>query len=42
VRRGLQVRLASPLALPEHANQHGPERPVFLAVDQKFGEGAGA
>jgi hypothetical protein len=34
------MHLASPLRLPQHANQHRPERPVLLAVDQEFGEGA--
>jgi hypothetical protein len=29
---GLQLRL------PQHADQHGPERPILLAVDQQLGE----
>jgi hypothetical protein len=29
----------SPLALPQHAVEHGSERPVLLAVDQELGEG---
>jgi hypothetical protein len=33
------MHLASPLRLPQHANQHRPERPVLLAVDQELGEG---
>jgi len=28
------------LVLPQHADQHRPERPVLLAVDQKLGESA--
>ena len=40
VRRGFQMRpLASPFGLPQHANQHRPERPVLLEVDQEFSEG---
>ena len=27
-------RLASPLGLPQHANEHRPERPILLAVDE--------
>jgi len=27
--------------LPQHPDEHRPERPVLLAVDQEFGEGAG-
>ena len=41
VRRGLVVRPVSPLLLPQHANEHRPQHPVLLAVDQEFGEGAG-
>jgi hypothetical protein len=26
--------------LPEHPDQHRPERPILLAVDQQLGEGA--
>jgi hypothetical protein len=29
-----------PVRLPQHADQHRPERPVLLAVDQQLGEGA--
>jgi hypothetical protein len=29
----------SPLSLPQHAHQYGPEHPVLLAVDQELGEG---
>jgi hypothetical protein len=29
-----------PVSLPEHADEHRPERPVLLAVDQELGEGA--
>ena len=25
-------------ALPQHPDQHRPERPVFLAVDQELGD----
>jgi len=28
------------LALPQHADEHRPERPILLAVDQQFCEGA--
>jgi len=28
------------LGLPKHPDEHGPERPVLLAVDQELGEGA--
>jgi hypothetical protein len=27
-------------ALPEHPDEHRPERPILLAVDQQLGEGA--
>ena len=27
--------------LPQHADQHRPEHPILLAVDQQLGEGAG-
>jgi hypothetical protein len=30
----------SVIALPQHPDQHRPERPVLLAVDQQLGEGA--
>ena len=35
VRRWLRVRLALPLGLPQHPDQHGPKRPILLAVDQE-------
>jgi hypothetical protein len=47
--RRLAVRLALPVGFPagtrapglaQHPDQHRPQRPVLLAVDQKFGEGA--
>jgi hypothetical protein len=28
------------LGLPQHPDEHRPERPVLLAVDQELGEGA--
>jgi hypothetical protein len=28
------------LALPQHADQHRPDRPILLALDQQLGEGA--
>jgi hypothetical protein len=28
------------VGLALHADRHGPERPVFLAVDRELGEGA--
>jgi hypothetical protein len=28
------------VVLPQHADQHGPQRPVLLAIDQQLGEGA--
>ena len=30
---------AGGVSLPQHSDQHRPERPVLLAVDQEFGEG---
>jgi hypothetical protein len=33
-------RVPRRLGLPQHANQHRPERPVLLAVDQELCEGA--
>jgi hypothetical protein len=30
--------LGSPLGLPQHADQHRPEAPILLAVDQELGE----
>jgi hypothetical protein len=38
-RRWLSMPLAPALGLPEHPDQHRPERPVLLAVDQELGEG---
>jgi hypothetical protein len=32
---------SSALGLPQHSDQHRPQRPVLLAVDQELGEGAG-
>ena len=32
--------LTTSVALPQHAHQHSPERPVLLAVDQQLREGA--
>jgi hypothetical protein len=31
---------ALPVGLPQHPDEHGPERPVFFAVDQQLGEGS--
>jgi hypothetical protein len=28
-----------PPSLPQHADEHRPQRPVLLALDQQFGEG---
>jgi hypothetical protein len=41
--RGLPVRPSGPatalaLGLPQHADEHRSQRPVFLAVDQELGE----
>jgi hypothetical protein len=33
--------LGVPVALAQHPDEHRPERPVLLAVNQQFGEGAG-
>jgi hypothetical protein len=30
----------SSLVLAQHADEHRPKRPILLAVDQEFGEGA--
>jgi hypothetical protein len=38
-RRWLSMPLAPALGLSEHPDQHPPERPVLLAVDQELGEG---
>jgi hypothetical protein len=32
--------LAPTLGVPQHPDQHRPERPILLAVDQELGEGA--
>jgi hypothetical protein len=34
------LRLASSVGLPQHPDQHRPQGPVLLAVDQQLGEGA--
>ena len=34
VHEGLRVSVV----LPQHSDQHGPKRPVLLAVDQQLGE----
>ena len=39
-RYGAETALASTVALPQHPDQHRPERSILLAVDQEFGEGA--
>jgi len=31
---------SSAFGLPQHPDDHRPERPILLAVDQQFGEGA--
>ena len=36
----LAVRRLIHLAFAQHADEHRPQRPVLLAVDQEFGEGA--
>jgi hypothetical protein len=38
--RNFSVGAGLPLALPQHPDQHRPERPILLAVDQELGEGA--
>jgi hypothetical protein len=30
----------SATGLPQHADEHGPQGPILLAVDQELGEGA--
>ena len=40
MRYGAETAPASTLALPQHAGEHRPQRPVLLAVDQQLGEGA--
>jgi hypothetical protein len=37
---GDSAKLTSPLGLPQHLDEHRPERPVLLAVDQELGEAA--
>jgi hypothetical protein len=37
---GAETALASTIALPQHSDEHRPQRPVLLAVDQQLGEGA--
>jgi hypothetical protein len=40
---GMRHRDASPLmrlVLPQHADQHRPQRPILLTVDQELGERA--
>jgi hypothetical protein len=32
--------LLSALVLSQHPDEHRPKRPILLAVDQEFGEGA--
>jgi hypothetical protein len=32
--------LGVPVALPQHPDEHRPERPVLLAVDQQLEDGA--
>jgi hypothetical protein len=39
-RYGAETALASTVALPQHPDQHRPERSILLAVDEEFGEGA--
>ena len=34
------VKKGSSARLPQHADQHRPERPILFAVDQELGEGA--
>jgi hypothetical protein len=34
------AKMFSRLGFSQHADQHRPQRPVLLAVDQQFGEGA--
>jgi hypothetical protein len=40
-KKGLQRR-GSLFNLSQHPDEHRPERPVLLAVDQQVGEGAGS
>jgi hypothetical protein len=32
------VRLSRSVSLPQHADEHRPERPILLAVDQELGD----
>ena len=34
------VAASAPLHLPKHPDEHRPQRPVLLAIDQEFREGA--
>ena len=34
------IKTLSALQLPQHPDEYRPERPILLAVDQQFGEGA--
>jgi hypothetical protein len=38
VRRGLLMRLGVPVGLTQHPDEHRPERPILLAVDQELGD----
>jgi hypothetical protein len=37
---GIRLRLPRLVGLPQHPDQHRPQRPILLAVDQQFCEGA--
>jgi hypothetical protein len=37
---GKPSAIGSAIGFPKHPDQHRPKRPVLLAVDQEFGEGA--
>jgi hypothetical protein len=37
---GVTSRAIAMLHLPQHPDEHRPKRPVVLAIDQEFGEGA--
>ena len=39
--RGDVTPLGVPVTLSQHPDQHRPQRPILLAVDQELGEGAG-
>ena len=32
--------LTTSLSLPQHADQHRPQNPILLAVDEQLGEGS--